>query len=143
MVDRTGQMLMETIPTKREVAEGGDTRLVAAESELVRLRPGARTFRFLEVHRANPHIWLAFLAFARETREVRDHYSADTIYHRLRYYLDVQTFGARRTDAAGVDARELKLNNNWRSYYARLLELYAPGEFGEFFASRGRRGEEA
>lgn len=134
------QLELIDAPSKRAVGEGTDRRLLEAEVELVRLMPGPLTYRFLEIHRANPHIWLAFLELAREALEVREHYSADTIYHTLRYYLDVRTFGQRRSDAPGVDIRELKLNNNWRARYARLLEFYDPA-FAGFFARRSRRAE--
>lgn len=111
--------------TKQSIAAGTDRRMTRAERELQFLRPEAKTFAFLSMHRANPHLFLAFLEEARAAaRAGREHYSAKQIAENIRWNTGLKTFGR--------GAGEYKINNNWTSYYARLLVLFDDRLMGLF-----------
>jgi hypothetical protein len=97
---------------------------------------GGRSFlfeKFLAFHAANPHVLRLLLRFADELRPGR-HYGIGALFERVRWELAIST---TTTDG-------LRLNNNHRAYFARLLILLRPG-LGAVFATRrlgpGREGQ--
>jgi len=80
--------------------------------------------RFAAFHQANPQIWHLFKKFAIQAANSREHYSARTIIHRVRWHVDVET---KDTDGLGI-----KINNDFSPYYARMFELAYPENTGLF-----------
>ena len=75
----------------------------------MRTPEGARR-RFERFHLANPEVWRLFQRFAFEAaRAGRTRYSARTIIHRIRWYVEVETRGDH-----------FKINNDFSPFYARL-----------------------
>ena len=74
-------------------------------------RPITRAEKFQEFHTANPHVFenLEELAFKLLNRGVK-HFGISLLYENLRWHFLMTT-----TD------QEFRLNNNFRSHYARLL----------------------
>jgi hypothetical protein len=84
--------------------------------------------RFRAFHQANPQVWSLFKHFAGEIRAAGyEHYSVDSIFERIRWHVDIET----RTD------EPVKLNNDYRAYYARLHAVAFP-EHNGFFRVRRR-----
>lgn len=84
-------------------------------------------------HRKNPEVWRMFRRFACDRRaQGFCHYSAKAIWHRLRW--EIETPGDEN----------VKLNNNFPSFYARALMRLDPSFLG-FFELRRQisRGREA
>jgi len=81
--------------------------------------------KFETYDEANPHIYDLFYRFAKETLDRGySHYSANAIFERIRWYVDIETEGD-----------QLKVNNNYRPYYARKL-MESHQEFSSFFRVR-------
>lgn len=89
-----------------------------------------RTERFEKFHAENPRVYEVLVALAREwvTRTGRDRLGIATLYERARWDIAVAT-----------NDPEFKLNNNWKTYYARLIMLQEPDLAGLF----ARRSSEA
>jgi len=86
---------------------------------------------FVKFHLANPDIWKHFRFYADKARESgRQNYSANAIFERIRWYVDIET----------KSSGELKLNNNFRAYYARMYHVAVPEAAG-FFRNRERTSE--
>jgi hypothetical protein len=84
---------------------------------------------FWKYHEENPHIFVLFRRFALEARAAKkNHFSVYAITERIRWYLSVETQGD-----------EFKINNNYRSCYARLLITSDP-IFDGFFSLRSTPG---
>ena len=83
--------------------------------------------RFKTFHRENPQIWELFKRFAFVSVERgRERYSVDAIIERIRWHVDIETRG---------DA--VKINNDFRAYYARMFMAKFPEHDG-FFEIRRR-----
>ena len=68
--------------------------------------------RFKLFHAENPEVWTLFKRFAFEViRRGREHYSVNAIFERIRWHVDIET----------ESSDELKLNNDFRAYYARMF----------------------
>lgn len=86
---------------------------------------------FLRFHSENPVVWDLFRRFARDAAGAgREHYSANAIFERIRWYLDVEI----KSD------REVKLNNNFRAYYARMFSA-THSDAADLFRTRTLRSE--
>lgn len=83
--------------------------------------------RFEAFHGANPHVFAAFRRFAQEALAAGQHVGAKAIWERMRWHLAIETRGD-----------SFKLNNNFTSRYARLLERTDP-RFAGFFETRRLR----
>lgn len=80
---------------------------------------------FRKFHEANPRVWELFKKFSIEaSNSGRSHYSAKAIFERIRWHIEIETKGS-----------DLKLNNNYTAYYARLFHLDQP-ELDGFFRVR-------
>lgn len=83
---------------------------------------------FEEFDRLNPRVRDLFDRFTMEAiSSGRPHYSADAIWQRLRWHVEIETKG--RDD--------FKLNNNYRTYYGRRFMREHPEHDG-FFETRER-----
>lgn len=86
---------------------------------------------FVQFHKANPHIWELFKKYTFQAINAgREHYGSACIFERIRWHLQVETSGG-----------DLKLNNNFRAYYARLFHVAYPNTDG-FFQNRKLVSEE-
>ena len=84
--------------------------------------------QFLEYHRANPLVFETFKTLAWQLKNAGvEHYGSKAIFEVLRY----------ETVVKGGD--EFKINNNFSSCYARLLQ-YLESEFKDFFETRQTPG---
>lgn len=73
--------------------------------------------RFVEFHRQNPEVWRLFERFALQAAAAgRSRYGAAAIVERVRWHIEVETKG---------DA--VKINNDFRAYYARMFMVAHPG----------------
>jgi hypothetical protein len=80
---------------------------------------------FETFHRNNPVVWTLFKRFSLAANASgRDHYSAKAVFERLRWHIEIETNGG-----------DVKLNNNFTAYYARLFHLAHPNLDG-FFRNR-------
>ncbi len=87
--------------------------------------------RFLEFHRANPHVFEAFARAARSLKEGgRQRYGAKCIVERMRFHSGIVTEGG-----------PFKLNNSFVSRLARLLLQEFPGEFDAFLELRALKAK--
>lgn len=87
---------------------------------------------FKTFHRTNPIVWRLFEQFTLDLiRAGRGNYSSNAIFERIRWQIDVDL----------VIAEEIKLNNNFRAYYARLFHVAHPEHDG-FFRNRKRTSEQ-
>lgn len=85
---------------------------------------------FKRFHANNPGIWALFDRFTGEVvKSERPHYSASAIIERIRWHVDIETAGS-----------EVKINNNFVAYYARMFEAKNPRHMG-FFQKRKRISE--
>lgn len=81
--------------------------------------------QFQIYHSVNPHVYDLFYKFAKEAlNRGYKNYSANAIFERIRWYIDVETEGD-----------QFKVNNNYRPYYARKLMEDEP-IFQDFFRIR-------
>lgn len=86
---------------------------------------------FKKFHAANPRIWTLFEQFTLlSIAKGRRHYACNAVFERIRWHVDIDTVG-----------EEVKLNNNYRAYYARMFEAKHPDQAG-FFFKRKRVSEE-
>jgi hypothetical protein len=81
--------------------------------------------KFLEFHHENPEIYEEFVRMAKEARKYQKQYSAGAILEVMRWH--------RLTKGNGD---VIKIRNEYRSLYARLLAQEQPEQFKEFFAFR-------
>jgi hypothetical protein len=86
--------------------------------------PVANTMKsFKAYHKANPHIYRELKKLAMQLLLAgRQHYSINSLFEALRWHRAIE----RPQD-------DFKLNNIWRSWYARLLMLNEPKLRGFFF----------
>ncbi len=81
---------------------------------------------FTKFHQLNPSVWILFSQYAHQMiASGREHYSANAIFERVRWHVDIETRGD-----------PFKLNNNFRAHYARLFMDVYPQHAG-FFRTRG------
>lgn len=81
--------------------------------------------RFWEFHRLNPSVYHALVRLARQVKAAgRTHFGIGALFERLRFEAALQTWGD-----------EYRLNNNYRSRYARLIMAQEPDLEG-FFETR-------
>jgi len=94
--------------------------------------------KFEAFHGANPEVYakLRELAFELKSRGV-ERYGMAGLFEVLRYESALQT-----VDAETGEAPEFKLNNSYRSFYARLLMEREPALAG-FFELRTQRWQES
>jgi len=80
---------------------------------------------FWEFHNENPHVYSSLVKLARQikNRGFRS-YSINSLFEVLRWHSALETMGSL-----------FKLNNNYRSYYARLIMEKEP-ELEGFFSTR-------
>jgi len=89
--------------------------------------------RFVQFHKANPDFWHLFCRFADSMRQVKSHYAVASIFERVRWERDMTT--------TTTDDDSLKLNNDYRAYYARMyLATHLSAE--KFFELRKRTSED-
>lgn len=87
--------------------------------------------RFFAFHHANPHVYQALVRMARQWKAAGHHRcSIAMLYEALRFDQGL------RTDSADG----LKLNNSYRSRYARIIQANEPDLAG-FFETRCLAGE--
>lgn len=106
------------------------SRLRAAESLLAddmhkELGDSKIVRRFFEFHAANPRVFELLYHFTLQRAANRARFGIAAVFERVRWEVDVTTY----------EDTGLKLNNNYRAYYARLLSLYDPALDG-LFATR-------
>lgn len=83
-------------------------------------------------HRAHPEVWDHFVKFAFEAISAgRKHYSANAIFERIRWECEVTSGGQH----------EFRMNNSFRSIYARRFMRVYPERSG-FFRTRRQRSED-
>jgi hypothetical protein len=81
---------------------------------------------FVAFHHANPAVLPLLVRFARAAHQSgHTHYGIGAIWERVRWHLSIDTH----------DPTGLKLNNNHRAYYARLIALLHP-DLTSLFATR-------
>jgi hypothetical protein len=83
---------------------------------------------FRKAHEQRPEIYKAFVKYALEMKQKRNHYSQRTIVEVVRWHRDLEYPG-----------EEFKINNNWIALYARLAIKDYP-ELEHFFELRRIRG---
>jgi hypothetical protein len=82
---------------------------------------------FLRFHEANPIVWDLFERFALQAIAAGRHgYGSAAIFERIRWHMAIETVG-----------EPIKLNNNYRAYYARMFAAKHPEHAG-FFRCRKR-----
>lgn len=82
--------------------------------------------RFELFDRENPNIYLLFVRFSRQAKASgRKRYSINAIFERVRWHVNIET----------ASADDFKLNNDFRSRYARLIMEREP-ELIDFFEIR-------
>jgi len=86
---------------------------------------------FIEFHAENQKVWELFVRYTLQAINAgREHYSSKAVFERLRWYFDFET------------SDQVKLNNNFTAYYARLFHAKFPQHDG-FFQNRKRISEDA
>ena len=76
-------------------------------------------------HFHNPNVWALFKQFALQAiASGRERYSSDCVCHRIRWHTAIETRG-----------EEVKINDHYTAYYARLFHLAYPEHSG-FFKNR-------
>ncbi len=80
--------------------------------------------RFWHYHKDNPHVYEMFKRFTFQATRIKNHYSADAILHRMRWFTEIETHGDI-----------FKINNNYAAYYGRLFMKDFPQHKG-FFRTR-------
>jgi hypothetical protein len=87
--------------------------------------------RFKTFHASNPEVWRLFQKFAFDIMaRGLDSYSAYAIVERIRWHVSVETRGD-----------SVKINNDFRPYYARMFVAKFPEHAG-LFATRRRTSDE-
>jgi hypothetical protein len=87
---------------------------------------------FASFHSANPAVWILFERFALQLIAAgRENYSSNGIFERIRWHIDTEI----------TSLGEIRLNNNFRAYYARLFHVAHPQHDG-FFRNRKRTSED-
>lgn len=82
--------------------------------------------KFARFHMRNPKIYELFKRFTFEAIGAgREHYSSRTIFHRIRWHVEIETDSDDR----------FKINNNHSPYYGRMLMRDFPKTRG-FFRTR-------
>lgn len=82
--------------------------------------------RFQKFHAANPEVYELFKRFTFQAiQRGRSNYSADAVFHRIRWHVDIET--------RSVD--DFKLNDHYTACYARLFMRDFPAHEG-FFETR-------
>ena len=82
--------------------------------------------RFCQFHSDNPDIWRLFERFSLElVKSGREHYGIGAVCERIRWHIDVETKGD-----------EVKINNDFRAYYARMFKVTHPQY--DLFSTRRR-----
>ena len=81
---------------------------------------------FIEHHKNNPHIYDAFSKLATKATRIREHYSAKTIFHVLRWNTQIEERDG-----------EFKLDDGWIAHYSRKFMDEYPEHDG-FFETRVR-----
>lgn len=85
-------------------------------------------------HRAHPEVWRLFVTFTKQAiASNRNHFGVGAIWERLRWETQVNP----QYRALG----ELKLNNNYRAFYARAFATKYP-QHADFFRFRRQRSED-
>jgi len=78
--------------------------------------------RFVAFHSENPQVWELFRRFTFDVlRRGFTHYSANAIFQRIRWHVDIETTGS-----------ELKLNDHYHTWYARMFIAKNPDHTGFF-----------
>ncbi len=85
--------------------------------------------RFWRYHEDNLHVYEMFKRFTFEATRIKDHYSARAIFHRMRWFTEIETHGDI-----------FKINNNYSPYYARMFVKDFPQHKG-FFRTRILAGQ--
>ncbi len=86
---------------------------------------------FDQFDRENPEVYERFCALVNHLIAAgRKHYSADALLHVIRFERDIRTTGAGE-----FDGRDLKINNNFSSRYARKFQRDFPC-LADFFEVR-------
>lgn len=86
------------------------------------------TQKFWQFHRANPDVYVQLVRLARQMRaRGRAQYGIGSLFEVLRWHRALETEGD-----------PFKLNNNWRSRYARLIAAQEP-DLSDFFETRQLR----
>lgn len=80
---------------------------------------------FEKFHAANPEVYRKLVNLARTVKVTHDTYGIESLFARLRWHFEFETTGDY-----------FKLNNNFRSRYARLVMEQEPDLKG-FFRTRG------
>lgn len=89
--------------------------------------------RFDDFHRDNPHVYELFRQYAFEVIQAgRTRYSADAIFHRIRWHMNIET----RSD------EDFKLNDHFTALYARLFRQDHPEHAGLFETRRSQVDKE-
>ena len=80
---------------------------------------------FEKFNEHHPDVWPLFKRFSLEVIKAgHKHYAAAAIFERIRWHMEIENRGG-----------SLKLNNNFKPYYARMFHLSHP-EHAEFFRNR-------
>jgi hypothetical protein len=96
----------------------------AGQAEANREQQIAR--RFHKFDQANPRFWNLFQRFAFEVINAgRDHYSADAIFHRIRWHVNIEL----------NSTEPVKVNNDYAAHYARKFHDNYP-QHSAFFELR-------
>jgi hypothetical protein len=80
---------------------------------------------FEEHHRQHPEIYARFCHYAKQAAARRDHYSAKSVFHRVRWDTEIGESG------------DFKIDDGWISHYARKFMADYPEHEG-FFETRVR-----
>jgi len=81
--------------------------------------------KFLEFHRDNPFVYSYLVKRARQAKSKGfDNYSINSLFEILRWHTNIETRNS-----------VFKLNNNYRSYYARMIMRKEP-DLKDFFHIR-------
>ena len=84
--------------------------------------------RFWDFHEANPNVYYALVSLARQAREAgKKRVGIAMLWERMRWELWVRTHGD-----------DYRLNNNFRSRYARLIAAQEP-DLADVFETRKLR----
>ena len=81
---------------------------------------------FAEHHAKHPEIYKRFCHYAKQAAARRKHYSAKSVFHRVRWDTEIGERG------------DFKIDDGWISHYARKFMADFP-EYEGFFETRTRR----
>lgn len=88
--------------------------------------------RFVRYHKSNPQVWELFCRFAFEAiGSGRKQFSSSAIIERIRWESMIKT----------ISEDELKISNDFRSYYSRLFVAKYP-QHKDFFRHRKLRSQD-